>query len=34
MRLAEISVSSAFSNVPYRGLEPHAFILLVATLFC
>ena len=34
MRLAEISVSSARSNAPYWGLEPHAFILLIATLFC
>lgn len=34
MRLAEISVSSACSNTRYRGLEPHAFILIVATLFC
>ena len=34
MRLAEISVSSACINAPYLGLEPHAFILIVATLFC
>ncbi len=34
MRLAEISVSSESISAPYRGLEPHAFILIVATLFC